>query len=180
MIYVSIIAALLLFAALVATISRSLSMEPDRDFYDMDGQDTFSREPGDDANERLYPEVLLRAFGDEDKSFVDATGAPRIQRLFIFERKRIALNWIRRKSKEARLIMGEHVRQTREASDLKISGELRIAFQYIQLLALCQLLALLVFFVGPAGLHGLALRANATLQDMRRFGEPSVPTASEA
>jgi hypothetical protein len=181
MIYLSLFAALLLFVALWAMISRCLHPEPDLDFDGPNGQQGVSFEGrGDDANNALYREILLRAFSREDQRFIATLGDPRVERLLLVERKRIALSWIRRKSAEARLIMSEHVRRAREASDLKVASELRLAFQYLELLALCEFLGLMVFSFGPAGLQGLALQTNAILLDMKRFGEPVAPSAGAA
>jgi hypothetical protein len=181
MIYLSLLAALLLFVALVATLSRSLHPEPDLDFDDLNAPQELSLEgPGEDTNAALYCEILLRAFSSEDQRFIATLGDSRVERLLLFERKRIALRWIRRKSAEARLIMTEHVRRAREASDLRVWSELRLAFQYLEFRALCEFLALMVFSFGPAGLQGLALQTNATLLDIRRFGGRVAPDAGAA
>jgi hypothetical protein len=73
--------------------------------------------------------------------------------------------------------MQAHVRRAREATDLSVSAEIRLALQYVELLALFELLSLSVFIFGPAGLRKWALRTSAILSDMRRFGQGAVPGA---
>jgi hypothetical protein len=175
MIYLSIFAALLLFLVLAATIVRSLHSTSDLSMPGMSGSDTLTSD--EQADEALQFEALLRIFSEDDHRFVAALGDPRIQGLLHFERKRMAIGWIRRKTAEARSVMREHARRVRELEDLKVSGEARLAFQYFELLALCELLALLIFFFGPAGLQGLAVQTNGILLGMRRLGETTVSDA---
>jgi hypothetical protein len=58
---------------------------------------------------------------------------------------------------------------------LKVSGEVRLALQYLELLALSKALALIVVFFGPAGLQRLAIQTNAILLGMKRLHESAVP-----
>ena len=172
MIYLSIFAALLLFFALVMAIARSLYWEPDLNVAGLPGTATGQM---DEANEAFSFKILLRAFGDDDRRFVAELGDKHIERLLLFERKRIALRWIRRKSAEARSIMREHANRAREARDLRASGEARLAFRYVELLMLCEGLSLIVFLFGPAGLQKFAVQTNTVLSDMKRFGNVVVP-----
>ena len=178
MIYLSLLAALLLFVALAAIIARSFRNEPDVNFSGLRESDaSFLDGRNDDANDALNLEILLRAFGNDDQRFVDTLGDWGVQRMLAYERKRIALRWISRKAAEAKFIMGEHVRRARAAKDLNVSAEIRLALQYIELLAQFELLAFIVFIFGPAGLRRRALQTNAILSDMRRFGEAAVSSA---
>jgi hypothetical protein len=179
MIYLSLLAALFLLFALVATIARSFQGESDLNLggphFD---QEAISLESGnDDANDALNLEIFLRAFGDDDQRFVDTLGDSRLHRLLAYERKRIALRWIDRKTAEAKGIMRAHVRRVREANDLSVSAEIRLALQYVELLTLFEFLSVSVFIFGPAGLQRRALRTNAMLSAMRHFGQTSVSGA---
>jgi len=176
MIYVSLIAAFLLLLALVAMIARSFQTDSDLDFA---GQpQAFSLDARNDAvNDALNLEIFLKAFGDDDQRFVETLGNSRLQELLAYERKRIALRWIGRKTAEARDIMQAHVRRAREAKDLSVSPEIRLALQYVALLALFEFLAISVLIFGPAGLRKRALWTNAILSDMKRFGQSAVPGA---
>ena len=175
MIYLSIFAALLLFFALVMLVARSLYWEPDLNIAGLPGTNAAGQI--DEANDAMSFEILLRAFGDEDQRFITALGDKHVERLLLFERKRIALRWIRRKSAEARSLMREHANRAREASDLTVSGEARLAFRYMELLTLCEVLSLSVFLFGPAGLQKFAVQTNMILSDIKRFGNVVVPGA---
>lgn len=178
MIYLSLLATLLLFVALAAIIARSFHNEPDVNFSGLREQDTsFLDGRNDEANDGLNLEILLRTFSDDDQHFVETLGDASLQRMLAYERKRIALRWIGRKAAEAKFIMSEHVRRARAAKDLNVSAEIRLALQYIELLAHFELLAFIVFIFGPAGLRRRALQTNAILSDMRRFGEAAVSSA---
>jgi hypothetical protein len=177
MIYVSLVAAILLLLALLAMIARSFQTDSDLNFAGQP-QEAFSQDDRNDAvNEALNLEIFLRAFGDDDQRFVETLDDSRVQELLAYERKRIAFRWIGRKKAEARSIMQAHLRHAREAEDLSVSAEIRLAFQYVELLALFELLAISVLIFGPAGLRKRALWTNAILSDMKRFGQSAVPGA---
>jgi hypothetical protein len=177
MIYLSLAAAIFLLLALVAMIARSFRTDSDLDFAGQP-QEGFSLDDRNSAvNDALNLEIFLKAFGDDDQRFVETLGDSRVQKLLAYERKRIALRWIGRKTAEARGIMQAHVRRAREATDLSVSAEIRLALQYVELRALFEFLALSVFIFGTAGLRKWALRTNAILLDMRRFGQSAVPGA---
>jgi hypothetical protein len=172
MIYLSILAAVLLFLVLAAMIARSLYAASDVDIPSLSGPDALaSGSRVDDANQVLHSEILERIFNEDDHRYVAEMGDLRIARLLLIERKRVAITWIHRKTAEARFIMREHMRRARAARDLKVSGEVRLAVRYLELLTLCELFALAVFFFGPAGLQGLALHTNGILLGMKRLGE---------
>jgi hypothetical protein len=173
MIYLSIFAALVLFFALVVLIARSLYWEPEPNIAGLPGRGAAGQI--DEANDAMSFEILLRAFGDDDRRFITALGDKHVERLLLFERKRIALRWIRRKSAEAWSIMREHANRAREASDLTVSGEARLAFRYVELLMLCEVLSISVSLFGPAGLQKFAVQANMILSDIKRFGNVVAP-----
>jgi hypothetical protein len=172
MIYLSLLAAIVLLLALGATIARASQRESDVIFGPHLRETMEGRNDG--ANDALNLEVLLRAFGDDDQHFVGTLGDPDLQRLLAYERKRIALRWIGRKTAEARWIMRAHMSHVRTAKDLSVSAEIRLALQYVELLTLFELLSLSVFFFGPARLQRRVLQANALLSDMRHFGQTAV------
>jgi hypothetical protein len=172
MIYLSILAAMLLFLVLAATIVRSLHAGSDVDIPGVSGPETVgSGGRLDDANQVLHYEILQRIFNEDDHLYAAQMGDVRIARLLLIERKRVAITWIQRKTAEARFIMREHRRRARTARDLKVAVEARLAVQYLELLALCELFVLAVFFFGPAGLRGLALHTNGILLGIKRLGE---------
>jgi hypothetical protein len=181
MIYFSISAALLLFLVLALTIARSAHPTSDLDLHDVLSPDSLRPNGRPDEMERgPHSEILQRIFSQDDHLYVAEVGDPRVEQLLLRERKRVAISWIRRKVAEARFIMREHARRARGARNLEVSDEVRLAFQYLKLLALCELLVLTVFFFGPAACQGLALRTHEILLGMRRLGESAALDADIA
>lgn len=174
MIYLSLGAAIFLLLALVAMIARSFQTGSDLDFAGQPQEASLLDDRNDAVKEALNLEIFLKAFGDDDQRFVETLGDSRVQKLLAYERKRIALRWIGRKTAEARGIMQAHVRRAREAKDLSVSAEIRLALWYVELLALFELLAISVLIFGPTGLRKRALWTNAILSDMKRFGQSAV------
>jgi hypothetical protein len=174
MIYLSLGAAIFLLLALVAMIARSFRTDSDLDFAGQPQEAFLLDDRNDAVKEALNLEIFLKAFGDDDQRFVETLGDSRVQKLLAYERKRIALRWIGRKTAEARSIMQAHVRRAREATDLSVSAEIRLALWYVELLALFELLAISVLIFGPTGLRKRALWTNAILSDMKRFGQSAV------
>jgi hypothetical protein len=172
MIYLTISAALLLFLVLALTIARSAHPVPDLDLHEMLSPDSPSQNSRHDEMDQIpHSEILQRIFSEDDHRYVAEIGDPLVERLLLLERKRVAIGWIRRKAAEARFIMREHARRARGSRNLDVSREARLAFQYLEFLALCELLVLTVFFFGPAAWQGLAIRTNGILSGMRRLGE---------
>src|SRR5246127_3036544 len=153
MIYLSLIAAVLLLLALLAMIARSFQTDSDLNFPSPSQEASSPDYRNNSVNDALHLEIFLKAFGDDDQRFVETLGDSRIQKLLAYERKRIALRWIGRKTAEARGIMQGHVRRAREAKDLSVSAEIRLALWYVELLALFELLAISVLILGPTGLR---------------------------
>ena len=181
MIYLSISAALLLFLVLALTIARSAHPVADLDHHEVPSPDSLSPYRRHREMDRTcHLEVLQRIFSEDDHRYVAEIGDPRVERLLLLERKRVAIGWIRRKAAEARFIMREHMRRARRAKNLEVSREVRLAFQYLEFRALCELLVLTVFFFGPAAWQGLAIRTNGILLGMSRFGESAAPDADTA
>src|SRR5438445_6070166 len=119
--------------------------------------------------------MSLRTLGADEQRFSSSVVDKRVGRFPVVERKRIALRWIRRKSAEARSVMREHANRARDASDLAVSGEARLAFRYLELLMLCEVLSLSVFLFGPAGLQKFAVQTHMVLSDIKRFGNVVAP-----
>jgi len=170
MIYLSILAAIVLFLVLTVAIARSLHTEPELNISVL--PDAGGPAGGvDEAGNALSFAILSRVFGDDDRRFIAGLGDKRVEQLLLFERKRIALRWLRRKSAEARSIMRGHAQRAREARDLSVSCEARLALQFVELLVLCEMLALIIFLFGPQGFERFATQTNAVLSDMKRFAD---------
>src|SRR5260370_28196783 len=50
------------------------------------------------------PELVLRIFSREDREFVLQMRSPRLQRMYKAERRKVALHWVRKTSRDVRMI----------------------------------------------------------------------------
>jgi hypothetical protein len=167
MAYFSIAAALLLFGVLGLHILRSKyeTALPDTRIGDCSAAGTCDVRFGDDIH--VAQQVMSRVFSTEDAEFVASLESSELERLVVQERKKLALQWVARKSREARRIVREHAQASRTAQDLQVLGELQLLAHYLELRALCGLLVILVMALGPAGMHRLAAEADTLFLRIR-------------
>src|SRR5579859_7575961 len=162
----SIAAALLIFVVLVVTFLYPVGAKSGATpgLFDADSD---LREKSSAREHGFSTKIIGRVFSDEDQIFVAGLGCSELRRALTAERKRIAICWIRSNALEARAIARAHVRIAAEASDLRVSGEILLGLRYIELRLLCLSLMILVVCFGPAGLRGLAGRADARMARLR-------------
>ena len=123
-------------------------------------QDVARASREEDAMEPCAQEVVSRIFSRADWEFVRGLKAGRIERLFVRERKRIALVWVRQTSAIIRRVMREHAEAARQSANLKFSTEINIQAQFLTLMAVCGTLAVAIQIAGPLWLGGLAQYAQ--------------------
>lgn len=154
---------LLLLTALVAFALRQGSIA--RDILPN------SEFPGDACQSEkfaAYPqEIVARIFSREDWRLISQTKSRGLERLFLLERRRVAHLWVRETSREIRQIMRNHTGAVKQAADIRFTTELSLFLRYIELLLMCETLALLITTVGPSRLariashvHGLSRQIN--------------------
>jgi hypothetical protein len=125
--------------------------------------------PGSEfESEACPPEVVSRIFSGQDWEFVAATHADPLKKFFRWERKSVALLWVRETSAGIKGIIREHSALARGSENLEFTTELKIFFQYAQLRMICALLFALIALGGPHWVRGLALHANGLFA---RFGQ---------
>jgi len=87
-----------------------------------------------DLNElelELPPQTLVeRLFALQDWEYVSRQAPPQIRRLFLRERRSIALSWLRDTRGQAVHLVGFYLRVVRRNASLKPGVELRLAFRY--------------------------------------------------
>ena len=101
-------------------------------------------------------ETAQRIFSGEDRKFVIALGSRRIERIFEAERRKVALHWVWRTSRETKEIMRVHRLASRWRHDLNPATEARLTFDYLRLRLVCSFLGVLVSAFGPHSLDRLA------------------------
>jgi hypothetical protein len=100
----------------------------------------------------LLPENLIRRIFDrEDFSYVTAASPVEIRALFLQERKRISLMWVRRVRCEIRNLMQFHLNYSRLHAKLSLLTEIRLALDFAVLLLACRALRILLYLRGPYG-----------------------------
>jgi hypothetical protein len=100
----------------------------------------------------LLPENLIeRIFDPEDFRYVTAASPGEIGELFLQERTRISLMWVRRVRSEIRNLMHFHLAYSRLHAKLSLLTEIRLALDFALLLLACRALRILLYLRGPYG-----------------------------
>jgi hypothetical protein len=100
----------------------------------------------------LLPENLIaRIFDPEDFRYVTAASPEEIGKLFLQERSRISLMWVRRVRSEIRNLMHFHLAYSRLHAKLSLLTEVRLALDFALLLLACRALRILLYLRGPYG-----------------------------
>jgi hypothetical protein len=97
----------------------------------------------------LPPDLVQRVFDRRDLEYVTQEMSPDIQKLFLAERKRISLQWVRRVRLEIRNLMQFHRGHSRFLVQIGFWTELGLAFNFAGLLLACRALETLFYFRGP-------------------------------
>ena len=112
-------------------------------------------------------EQLERIFGREDWDFIRSNTSQRVQRLFLRERKVIALAWISQLRRRAQADMHFHVARVRASEELQPVAEIKLAAVYYAFLAQCGLIGVIVWLGGPMALRGLVRQAGGLSDKLR-------------
>jgi hypothetical protein len=121
---------------------------------------------GEDAAEfaPCPPEFVSKIFSRADWEFVTETKSPLLEDLLRRERKQVALFWIQQTSAAIQRIMREHAQVSRESDTLEFTTEMKLVFQYTELMLICGMLFVAIQSAGPLRLRRLALYADSLAQ----------------
>lgn len=111
-------------------------------------------------------EQLERIFGREDWDFIRSSSSEQVQRLFLRERKVIALAWITELGSQARSGMDFHIASVRASEELQPIVEIRMAVSYYTFLAKCRVIAAIVWLGGPIALRGMVGQAGRLSENL--------------
>ena len=132
----------------------------------------------------LPAELVDQIFGERDLTYVGTIGSNEIRNLFLSERKRLALTWIRRVREQVRALRDFHVSRSRMFTQMSRWRELSLAFDFAGLEGRCRVLLLLLLWRGPYAAPGFARRTAATagrvcstLDQSLAFLTPSIPVS---
>lgn len=117
---------------------------------------------------RARPEFVPRIFSREDRDFILHLESPRLKRMYLQERRQVALYWVRRTSRDVCRIMQAHRLASRQSQNLDVGTEAKLLFQYLRLRFICGLLVVLIKSFGPHVLSDLAAHAGELYQGMGR------------
>jgi hypothetical protein len=113
----------------------------------------------------LPRELINRIFDRQDLRYVTEKMPAEIRRLFLAERKRISLSWVRRVRREVVNLMHFHRAHSRFYVQLSLPTEIRLALDFAGLLLACRMLEALFYFRGPyAAPRVVNLTASAAIR----------------
>jgi hypothetical protein len=114
----------------------------------------------------LPADLLTRIFDRQDLNYVTEKMSPEICKLFLAERKRISLRWVRRVRLEVLNLMHFHLAHSRFHTKISLLTEMRLALDFSGLLLACRVLETLFYLRGPYAAPPLV---NATVSVAARL-----------
>ena len=114
--------------------------------------------------------ILDRCLSLEDIRFVTNIRSPELLQLLLSERRRLALRWLKQTRTEAGRLFRSHLRAARHAHNLRPATEFRLLFDFMSLVLIYQLLAILVRFYGPIRTAGFIRLAHSLSHVLANLG----------
>jgi hypothetical protein len=161
----------LLIALLALLLRRSKSASGD----DYRPSESASSLPCQQFEERSR-ELVDRIFGPEDWDFALRCASKDVRRLFLIERKQIALCWLSQIRSQAKAALHFHVARARESETLEPMLELRLAFDYVAIRVKCGWIAAILFMQGPVALRRMVEQAGNLSDQLRGLVEVASKT----
>jgi hypothetical protein len=93
--------------------------------------------------------AIERIFSADDMDFVAHSSPPKVQRVFLNERKALAIQWLRKTQKQVAQLMDIHLRLARHTHEPSPRFELKLAAKYLSFLVVSYLLLFLLWVRGP-------------------------------
>jgi hypothetical protein len=106
--------------------------------------------------------IMERILSPEDARYIASLRLPRVYRLFLRDRRLLALAWLRAIRAEATRLFGAHTRAVRQTQDLRPMMEVRVACSFALFMLNYAVIAGLVRWYGPFG-AGAILRVFDSL-----------------
>lgn len=99
--------------------------------------------------ELLAQGLVRRIFSRDDLEFVISTDSSEIRRMFVEERKRVAIMWVERVRGQIELVRRLHLGSARFYARLEFSAEMALAWNFAVLLVSCRALRMAFVVGGP-------------------------------
>lgn len=121
-----------------------------------------------DSAEACPPQLAVRIFAREDWEFVSRMRSSGIEALFQKERKGLAVFWVQQTALGIRQVMREHAKVARRSRDLEMRTEVKLFWQYSELMLVCAALIVLIQIAGQCGWAVWQLMRRASPPKLRR------------
>jgi hypothetical protein len=93
--------------------------------------------------------AIRRVFSDDDLKFVLSSGDRDAQELFLEERKRLGINWLRRTQKRVSQIVNLHLRLASYTDEPRPNFELSLTAKYLGFVISSNCILVLLWLLGP-------------------------------
>jgi len=113
--------------------------------------------------------VAERIFALDDWAFVSGQASRSVQRLFVKERKAIAIGWLRNTRNAVRKIMDFHRRTVRRNANVRPLAEVRLGINYVFFLLAYNVLYGVIWGIGPFRAQSMALQAASRAEEISRL-----------
>lgn len=97
----------------------------------------------------LPPELIARIFAREDLEYIETSTTREVQKLFLQERRQIALIWIHQVRSELVSLRRFYVGRSRFYAQMSGRTEMLLAWNFAVLLMACRMVQLLLYARGP-------------------------------
>lgn len=101
--------------------------------------------------ELLPPDLVARIFAIDDMEYVRSLHSEGVRQLFLTERERIALSWVRHLRRQVTSLRHFHLGSARLYARLNFRAEAALAVDFTILLFACRALELMLWMRGPYG-----------------------------
>jgi len=93
--------------------------------------------------------AIKRIFANEDTEFISQTGTGDVQRFFLKERKRLAIQWVRMTQKQVAHLMDLHLKLASYTYEPSPRSEVRLTVNYLCFILASNGLLILLWLFGP-------------------------------
>jgi hypothetical protein len=97
----------------------------------------------------LPADLVQRIFGRQDFDYIVASAPHDVQRLFLQERKRVAVCWAQQVHAGVLRLMNFHLLQARFYAQLSVETEVKLALNFAALLLACRAMQAALYLGGP-------------------------------
>jgi hypothetical protein len=132
----------------------------------------------DDSDFRVLGDAI---FSERDWRFIRKEASPALEKLFLQERRAVAVHWLSDSVARIRDIRANHLQNSRHSQDLDALAEAKLLLLFFYLTILCRCLLLVVRFTHPIIPRSLALHFQNVAERLVPFwsGFPAHATGEE-